>query len=572
MHARIFIVANIGKGEVDEMNSYLSSLSIDNMMRHLKVIASYERHAGTEQERLAFNYIRDVIQNLGCEVNYSTHSAYISIPVGSTLIINNQPMRSRTHSMSVDTGPEGVESEVVYCDSINTNQNLKGKIIAMPGRAVYSRLAEAQKVGALGMIFIQEEPVRECIPSASWGSPTPEDRQYLPTIPLVSVARKDWNTLTATENVQPICARIITSMDAGWRQIPILVAEVKALQPTEKFVMLSGHVDSWYYGAIDNGTANAMQLEIARIAIEQIKTLRVNLRIVFFSGHSQGRYAGSAWYIDANWLDLHNNCIVNVNADSIGGRGATDITRGAMMAETKPLAASIIKAQTGIDFVGTRYLRNADQSFWIAGVSSAFASFSKQPYISDENGKLTLGKGNSDLGWWWHTEDDTIDKVDPDVWLRDAKVFTAFLFTFLTEDVYPLDFRKTAQEIDSALHAWQEKANKRFDLSDCLYLSEQLQADLVNFYESESDVAQKNECLLRLGRLLIPLNFTTGNIYQNDPALSYPKVPALALIDDLILTENGTEQSTQIILTLQRKKNYVLHSLDQAVRLLNRYL
>ena len=44
------------------MNSYLSSLSIENMMRHLKVIASYERHAGTKQERKAFDYIRDTFK------------------------------------------------------------------------------------------------------------------------------------------------------------------------------------------------------------------------------------------------------------------------------------------------------------------------------------------------------------------------------------------------------------------------------------------------------------------------------------------------------------------------------
>jgi len=242
-----------------------------------------------------------------------------------------------------------------------------------------------------------------------------------------------------------------------------------------------------------------------------------------------------------------------------------------MMPETKPLAASIIKEQTGIDFVGTRYLRNADQSFWIAGVSSAFASFSKQPYIADENGNLTLGKGNSDLGWWWHTEDDTIEQVDPDILLRDAKIFTAFLFTFLTADVYPLDFRKTAQEIASALAAWQKKAGKRFDISDCLSLAEQLQAKLQTFYDCDADAAQKNECLLKLGRLLVPLNFTTGNIYKNDPALSYPKIPALALIDELILTEEDSVQAYEITLTLQRGKNFVLHYLYQAVQLLSRY-
>lgn len=553
------------------MNTFASHLSVENMMRHLKVIASYERHAGTPQERQAFDYLHGQLIALGCEVHYGTHTAYISMPQASSLTINGQVLTSRTHSMSASTSPKAVEGEVVYCEAIRPGQNLQGKIIAMPGRAVYARLAEGQAAGAVGMIFVQEEPVRECIPSAAWGSPTAEDRQYLPAIPLVSISRRDWQALIDASPAQPLYAVLSTTLDNSWRQIPYLAAEVKAPEPTDQFAMLSGHVDSWYYGAIDNGTVNAMQVEVARIAAEHARQLKRNLRIVFFSGHSQGRYAGSAWYVDQHWLDLHNNCIVNVNADSIGGRGATDITRGAIMPETRPLAVSIIKQRTGEDFVGTRYLRNADQSFWIAGVSSAFASFSKQPFITDSDGKKTVGKGNAELGWWWHTEDDTIDHVDEQTLLRDAGIFTTYLFEFLTADVYPLDYAKTAEEIEGALKAWQAKAVDRFDLSDCLTLAAQLQQDIRAFYDADIAPAQKNSCLLRLARLLVPLNYTTGCIYENDPALSYPKLPSLHLIDDLLRTQPGSSRANEIAVVLQRKKNFVLHHLDQAVRLLAPY-
>ena len=166
---------------MEAMNNYLSQLSIDNMMRHLRVIASYERHAGTAQERLAFDYIRDTLQNLGCEVQYGTHAAYISIPQSATLAVNGRMIRTRTHSMSASTASGGIEGEVVYRDAIKPNESFEGKLIAMPGRAIYQKLAAGQAAGAIGMIFIQEEPVRECIPSAAWGSPTAEDMQYMPT-------------------------------------------------------------------------------------------------------------------------------------------------------------------------------------------------------------------------------------------------------------------------------------------------------------------------------------------------------------------------------------------------------
>ena len=94
---------------------------------------------------------------------------------------------------------------------------------------------------------------------------------------------------------KPLRAVIETSVDTGWRKIPCLTAQLDAPVETEEFVMFSGHLDSWYYGAIDNGTVNAAQLEIARIAAKNREYLRHNFRIVNFSGHSHGRYAGSAW-------------------------------------------------------------------------------------------------------------------------------------------------------------------------------------------------------------------------------------------------------------------------------------
>ena len=93
--------------------------------------------------------------------------------------------------------------------------------------------------------------------------------------------------------------------------------------------MFNGHVDSWHYGAMDNGTANATQLEVARLLAEHRDELYRGVRMAFWSGHSHGRYASSAWYADAFWHDLHERCACNVNIDSVGGKGAVDSERGA---------------------------------------------------------------------------------------------------------------------------------------------------------------------------------------------------------------------------------------------------
>ena len=132
-----------------------------------------------------------------------------------------------------------------------------------------------------------------------------------------------------------LIADITTEVDTGWRNIPLLIGDIKAPENCNQFVQLTGHCDSWYYGAIDNGTSNSLQVEIARIAKEHQAELKRNFRVVFYSGHSHGRYAGSAWYADNFFEDLRANCIANINTDSAGCRGADDIIHSIVMPEAK---------------------------------------------------------------------------------------------------------------------------------------------------------------------------------------------------------------------------------------------
>ena len=104
---------------------------------------------------------------------------------------------------------------------------------------------------------------------------------------------------------------------------------------TDDFVLFSGHVDSWHYGAMDNGTANATQLEVgaaaggaarraaprraARLLVRPLarplRQLRPGTPIIF-------------------WHDLHERCVCHVNVDSVGAKGASILEEAPVMAET----------------------------------------------------------------------------------------------------------------------------------------------------------------------------------------------------------------------------------------------
>jgi hypothetical protein len=104
---------------------------------------------------------------------------------------------------------------------------------------------------------------------------------------------------------------LYAEVDTGWRKTPILVADMDPPQGgfETPFVLFSGHHDTWYYGVMDNGSANATMLEAARLlATRQHEWVR-GLRICFWSGHSHGRYSGSVWYVDEHWDELDRRCV-----------------------------------------------------------------------------------------------------------------------------------------------------------------------------------------------------------------------------------------------------------------------
>ena len=138
---------------------------------------------------------------------------------------------------------------------------------------------------------------------------------------------------------------------------------------TDEFVLVSGHYDTWYAGAMDNVTANAACLEIARAIHASGKKPLRGIRFAWWAGHSNGRYAGSTWYYDHYFRDLQEHCIAQINSDLIGsmlGEAVAVITTGL---EGKDFPAEIIRSvDPNAPIMYKRFGRGADQSFWGAEI------------------------------------------------------------------------------------------------------------------------------------------------------------------------------------------------------------
>lgn len=562
----------------------VQSVSHERLMADTQAIAQWVRLSGTEDERKAFEYIADALRQCGVEPTLYTGYGLISLPISAQLRAGQKELRAITHSMAVSTPEEGLQLNALYVGSGSVEsyalQDVQGKAVVIDGIAMPAKVLAAQRAGAATCIFVnQDEHVHEMIVSSIWGSPTPESRHQLPHIPVVSLGKADGDTLRDMLKANSsIDIFLVTQVSTRWMQIPTLIAQVDGQGESEKFVLFSGHVDSWHYGAMDNGSANATMLEVLRTVLPYRHTFRRGLRLAFWSGHSHGRYAGSTWYADNCWEDLEANCVAHINVDSVGGRNATVLSEAPTMAEMQPCAARVIQALTDIEYNGTRFSRAGDQSFQGHGVPSLFMSLSEQPPRAGDSAAELFGGSpakSGGLGWWWHTTEDTADKIDPALLVRDTQIYAAIIYHCLSAAILPINIKMSADDLLQHLRAWQQKAGVRFDLSmvvrraeEVQHLATQLQVQLDNGTDElpGATIQQLNEILQAVEKPLVRLNYTSSDPYSYDPALGQPPVPLFAPIDALVSSIPESSTAYELLTLLVRRRNRVMHGLAEARR------
>ena len=322
------------------------------------------------------------------------------------------------------------------------------------------------------------------------------------------------------------------------------------------FVLLSGHLDSWYAGAMDNGSANATMLEVARLLAPRQYDLRRGLRVAMWSGHSHGRYSSSAWYADNFWFDLAQHCLVHINVDSLGAIDADEFSTNSMP-QTLDVAARAVEEVAQAKLEGKRVGRNSDQSFLGIGIPSILGSISHQK--------------DGSLGWWWHTPYDTLDKIDPPRLVRDAKIFVRVLERYLTDLVLPLDYQAAATDLRQNLESHAGLAGSSLDFSAAISAASTLE-ELCTRLAQEARGATPararlvNNCLLALGRTLIPATYTRAGRYAHDPALETEFLPSLRETRELAALAPDSDEAKFLRVDLVRAQNTVTGAVRQACR------
>jgi hypothetical protein len=569
----------------------LDAVSTERLMDATRAISQWERLSGTDDEAKAFDWIEARMRDYGVETVRHDHPALVSWPLSAKLVLTTGDGRSEeipcaTHAFSIPTPEEGLSSLLVDVGAGNADdlvdRDVRSRIVLVDGIIAPNRNLTVESFDVAGSIWIAGSRLHERALSPVWGTPTPETANLLPRTPSVSVTAEYGQRIKELMAEGPVTATMHTEVYAGWRDLPLLTAD---LIPTREdadahtFVMLSGHVDSWYYGAMDNGSANATMLEVVAILARHRDELRRGMRLAFWSGHSHARYAGSAWYADEFWHELHDRCVAHINVDSVGAKDASVLSEGNNMAELREFVSDAIEPIAGQRLARRRFGRAGDQSFWGIGMPAALMSLSAQPPENADPVLLALhdqiagGKSASGgLGSWWHTPDDTIDKIDPDNLHRDASIYALLLYRLCTAPVLPFDFRETVAEFRERVDELQAAAGDRIDLSrlqaEVDTLSDRLKR-LHSVIEAGSDDAKArrfNRCLMDVAHSLIPVDYTAIGQFDHDLAVPTTPIPGLGRVPELAGLDPSGSAYHLLVTRLRRERNRITHGVRSARR------
>ena len=550
-----------------------AEVSGEAMMANLTQIARRAKLSGTAEELEGLRFLEERMAAYGWRTAIVQHDAYISLPGAASVLVDGAPIKAITQSFSLPSPPEGFSAVPVYLGHGTVEdfagKDLRGALLLLEGMATPPVAKRATEAGAAGQLHISHhEHIHEMCISPVWGNPSVTTRKDLPRTVVCSVSQQDGAAIRdALAGGRRPVVTLQAKVDTGWRKTPILVCDLDGPGgAADPFVLLSGHHDTWYHGVMDNGSANAAMLEVARLVAQHRGAWRRGMRVCFWSGHSHGRYSSSAWYADEHWDELDRRCVAHVNVDSLGGIGATVLANTKSTAELRRLATETVQRHADQVLKGTRRGRNSDESFVGIGIPSIFGSISAQPHQHQQ--------ARNALGWWWHTPDDLIDKIDEANLVRDTRVLLDGCWALLSEPVVPLDHGTTAATLAAELEQLVPALIARLDLAPLVAEVAALRELATAIDERRgaapaSALATVNAALMRASRALVPIDCAEGDRFTHPDALPLAAWAPLQPLRSLAASAPGTEDEKFAAVDAVRARNRLAHALREATAALN---
>ena len=419
--------------------------------------------AGSETEARASEFLVEQMERLGLEVETHVFPAVVSHPGPGTLELLGSTGEVRetvpcaVFAQSEPTPPEGLEAEILhvgpgglddYASDAAVGKIILAELSYSPPRPEKARIAKAR--GAAGLLLANwgqndSEVVPRGTVKSVWGNPTRRDLDEITTLPAVGISRAAGIRLRDAARRGTVRVRLHTEVDRAWRDVRLPMGWLRAGRaPADEFVLVGGHYDSWGGAITDNFTGNIGSLLVVESLMASREQLRRDVALAFWPAHESGIMGGSTWFADRFWDVLRDGCVAYLNLDSIGmvGTSVWDIEAAAEL-EGMIRAAAERHRQRPLQY-GGRVAKTGDQSFLGLGIPSLVARSQLTPEeVRELHGAV--------LGWWYHSDHDTFDKVDRNAFAYDVDVFVDYARLLTIEPILPLRSASVAHEIDDRL-------------------------------------------------------------------------------------------------------------------------
>lgn len=544
-----------------------TEVNADLLWKHMEALCQWERYTGTAGEDAAVAYIEREMSALGIPVTVHEFDAYISIPGPASLEIlgeDGQRIPAITAVFGASTGEAGVTGDAVHVGEAEGpgEGSIAGRIVVAERMMSPSRFFSFERAGAIAQVYVNLGVAHEGPISTIWGSPTPETAGRLPVTPLVTLSREQGQGLIGRLKAKrETKLRVRAQADTRWRRTRMPVADIAPGKKSDEFALLGGHLDSWQIGANDNAAGDTTLMELARLIHRRRKELRRGLRVIWFNGHSHGRFSGSTWYADHMFEELRERCVGYLNIDQPGCRQAT-IYRPFSTADISAWVQDVVKRLGGQRTSPTPPRRMADQSFWGVGVPS----FSFLPVLPEGSPDLQKDHPESGFPEYWHNPADTLDKMDKKLLAEHCRLYAGALHELCAREVAPLDPRTAAGVAEAELAALKKTAAGAFDLKPAEAAAKEFKGAAQGLMKRLGRMKgpEANRTLLRISHVLNPVLYTEAGPFDQDPASPAARFPGLQRLGRYLAEGAASHEGRLLYTRLVRERNRVCEALRRA--------
>ena len=566
----------------DVYRAVADAITPERLDAHSKVITSYERPSGSAGENAAIDYVVAQLRAAGVPVEVHEFMGFISNPVSAHVTVPGTDFDPSAITAAFSGATDGIEGQAVDLGTlrdlpgleVGTGERLvlpsdadlpdvRGKIVLVTGQPRNIPTTALEAMGAAAVIFINpEERLNDLIVTSTWGTPSLMSEHRLPTLPVAQIKKSDGDALREMMSRGALTVRVATEVEQGWAPLRLPVARVmpEGADDATPYVLLGGHIDGWYYAGTDEGASNAAMLEMAIAFHENRSGMRRGLVVAWWPGHSNARYGGSTWFADQFFEELRTRGVAYMNIDGVGQMGAKRFSVSASPALTSfgTDAVRLVaeEARLPVDRVGTsRPGRNSDQAFNGIGL----------PLLQFNHTRLATDGGY----WWWHTPDDTYDKIDFDVLAMDTDMYTYAISRLVTDDWTPIGLVSEVDAMVEALERRQAESGNALDLSEAIGAAERLSTAIGWSTDVLANADPSPAVDMGLQSILRPIHrimFVPGSDHHPDPGIYSGALPGLesarVLAEEVPTSDRYRFAEAQLI----RERNRILEAIAEATQ------